>query len=441
MDGGGAIGRVAGPASRGMAVVALVASLEAAGIPVVYLRNHEGLPGDAGNDVDLLVPSGARKRAATHLQAEAPAIGWRLLARTEFSPLALVFGNQDTGELLHIDLFDRIEWHALEFADAAKVLEGRRWSGLVHIPDAADEVFLNLVTRLFYEGTVREKHREQARRAESPEAIFAAFGRHLGKSGEAVGRCLQARNWEGSRGIRKVLIQAALARFGLGAPARFACGLGRYVRRSILKVLRPPGRLIVFEGADGVGKSTVIAGFIPWCSGLCGGRAAYRFHWKPTRVWQGAEGPSAGVDPRSKAPRPALLSFGFLLRHLAGYWMGWCGRVWPRLAGSHPVVGDRYSYDLHLDPQRFRLKLPSPVTRWAAFAIPAPDVVVFLRADPQAIVARKPELPVDEIARYQDCWRELSQDRRGFVTVDAGGSPEEVAVAVRRAVIEQLALG
>ena len=51
------------PVNSGNLVLHLIAALEAKGILSVYLRNYEGLPQEVGNDVDLLVPKGMRRRA------------------------------------------------------------------------------------------------------------------------------------------------------------------------------------------------------------------------------------------------------------------------------------------------------------------------------------------------------------------------------------------
>lgn len=210
---------------RGILATAMVAEIEKGGIPIAYLRNHEQLPIEVGNDVDLLVPYGNRNSAAKIMISRALAQGWHLLARIEFSPLSLVFGNPETGELLQVDLFDRIEWHAVEFADSNAIINRRRWNGFVYIPDESDEIYLNLVTRLIYEGRIREKHREQARRhSGASEDILAAFRRHLGKRGEVVAERLRRSDWNESAGSRNAIIGAALIRFGIRSPLRLARG-------------------------------------------------------------------------------------------------------------------------------------------------------------------------------------------------------------------------
>ena len=132
------------------------------------------------------------------------------------------------------------------------------------------------------------------------------------------------------------------------------------------------------------------------------------------------------------------MSLIYLGYHIAGFWWGWIVRIRPRLSKSHCVVGDRYSYDLFLDPRRFRLKLPSSVCRMAALLAPKPAVTIGLVASPEVIHARKPELTIDEISAYQDRWRSLCTDRPGMRTVSADGTASEVILRVKQAILNEV---
>ena len=132
-------------ADRPCMVLSLLEHLSASGIEWVYLRGYESLPADIGNDVDLLVPCGMRAQVAELFRAEAERLGWRELYRAYFGPLAQYFVDPETGQSVHFDLFDRLDWHFLEFADAAKILARRRFNGLVFVPDEGDEVTVNVL--------------------------------------------------------------------------------------------------------------------------------------------------------------------------------------------------------------------------------------------------------------------------------------------------------
>lgn len=427
----------------GELILQLTASLDDVGIPSVYLRNYEGLPEEVGNDVDLLVPAGKRSEAAIAMVNAAQERGWEFLSESHFSPIALYLANLATGETLHIDIFDRLEWHFIEFADAAATMAKRRRHNVMTVPAREDEMFLNLLTRLIYQGSIREKHRLAARdfvESGGKERLREAFIAHLGSGGATLFDRLLARDWVPQASDRRLMLSCLAIRHGFTHPFRLLQGLIRYVGRTVRKIFRPPGKLIVLEGADGVGKSTVLEIIRPWCGQWCAGRDTYGFHWKPVKVTTHAE-VSAAVNPRASGTRPFLPSLAYLGYHWLGFWWGWIFNIRPLLVKSHAVVGDRYSYDLFMDPARFRLGLPPWLGKFAALTVPKPSVTVGLIADPHMVHARKPELSVDEIASYQKRWQIISSERSTMVTVTAEDSPDNVALEVKRTILRSLISG
>jgi thymidylate kinase len=134
-----------------------------------------------------------------------------------------------------------------------------------------------------------------------------------------------------------------------------------------------------------------------------------------------------------------LVSATYLAFHLLGFWWGWLFRIRPLLSKSHCVVGDRYSYDLFLDPRRFRLNLPSNLCRMAALLAPKPTVTIGLVANPEVVHARKPELTTDEIFSYQKRWQSIAMGKARMVTVSAEGLPEDVIPRVKQAILQTVA--
>ena len=428
--------------TAGHLVIAMIAELENHGVPSVYLRNYENLPDAVGNDADLLVPAGQRQAVANILATVAHQHGWKYLGCGHFSPLAVYYANPETSETLHLDLFDRLEWHFIEFADASGVLKRRRFNGRVHIPAAEDEIYLNLVTRLIYQGKIREKHQTEACdhvHHNGGDALNRAFVDHLGKQGEPLARDLATHQWQASPGLRNALLRAAISNHGVRRPWRALHGTTRYGWRILRKIAKPPGHFIVLEGADGVGKSTVLEAILPWFSKWCAGRDTYHFHWKPVRLHSGPRKPAPSVVPRCTIPRSAPASFVFLVFHLLGFWWGWLLLIRPLLTKSHCVVGDRYSYDLFLDPRKFRLHLPDSLCKLASLLAPRPAVTVALIADPETVHVRKPELTTAETSNYQDRWSFLAAGRPRMVTVAADGTPEEVILRVKQAILKAIA--
>jgi thymidylate kinase len=425
-------------------VLKILRDFDEAGIFHVYLRNYENLPKDIGNDVDILVSKHMREVAANLVKNALPETGWELIRQVEFGPISLFLASKDGTRFMHLDLFDRIEWHWLEYADSAGVIERRQWNGMVWQPDPADEVVLNILTRLVYAGTVREKHRTQARAflsAAGPEPLISAFIAHLGeRSGRKLADLVVAEAWEEltrqAPDVRASLHRQVI----LHAPGSAMIGLWRYLCRGALRLLRPPGPFLVFEGADGVGKSTVMEGILPLMKELTGKSNALMFHWKPTRNSIRISGEPAGPaqDPRGMTLRSMPLSLLYLGYHWLGFWTGYLRFVLLAKAKNRAVIGDRYAYEFFLDPARLRLNLPRWLLRVAAALVPRPDLVLCLVADPAAVISRKQELSEAEIIRYQKELTLLSNKSSRFTLLHADGNIEENTHAARARILSCL---
>jgi thymidylate kinase len=428
----------------GELVLHLIKDLEYLDIKTVYLRNHENLPESVGNDVDLLISKDNLRKALQRVLETARENGWRVVRQVRFSPISVFLTSDDFKQFLHIDLFDRLEWHSIEYADAGGIMESRRWNGKVYTPDPCDEVFLNVCTRLIYHGKVRDKHRCQTQfllNQGLQEEIQAAFIRHLGSGiGSALGGVVVGEDWPAAESLKAALRRKVIVRYGLLSPWSALTGICRFLGRSLQRIVQPPGPFIVFEGADGVGKSTVIHGLTHLLKEITGRSDTVLFHWKPTRASTRLAGEASGPasDPRAKSPRATILSILFLAYHWLGFWMGYLRYVLPARVKNRAVVGDRYAFEFILDPARLRLQLPKSLARLAAAFSPQPDLVICQIARPQQVIARKLELSEVEIREYQMRLQNLASGSSRFAILNADGDLDEVLARARALILKNV---
>lgn len=190
------------------------------------------------------------------------------------------------------------------------------------------------------------------------------------------------------------------------------------------------GLFLAFEGADGVGKSTVMRIAIPLLVQQ-GGFSGYTFfHWKPIPGGVHSDSIPEGdsQNPRGKSPRNPLASLLYLFFHWLTFWRGFLVFLRPALKANRLVIADRYIYDVLLDPTRFRLRLPRWALRIFVSTLPQPASIIALHASPETIRRRKPELTPAEIEHYQRALLSLSPKR--LIPILAEAKPQAVAEAI-----------
>jgi thymidylate kinase len=277
------------------------------------------------------------------------------------------------------------------------------------------------------------------------KSLFADIGqqRALGIAGELFG--------EG----RQEAVVEALGKDSLGGLLE---GLGKPLRRTLLRKdplnsvryhladvprligrwFRPTGLFLVVLGPDGVGKSTIIGRLIAALSTV--GFARYRiFHWRPNviRGRKGKSGPA--TDPHDEPPRGRLGSLAALLVAFLDYWLAYVLFMRSFLARSGLVLFDRYYHDLLVDPLRYRYGGPLSVARFLGRFVPPPDLVfIVLDADEQTILARKSEVPPEELRRQRTSYRAFTMNNEKAALVRTDRKIEDAVDDSTRVIVDYL---
>jgi len=367
----------------------IVDALEHAGIKPVYLRNYENLPQDIGNDVDLLVSESHRKTAENIVIDVASKHGWVWYSRAEFSPVALYFACQETQETLHVDLFDRIEWHWCEYADSMAIMGRREWNGLVHVPHPLDEITVNVLTRLLYHGVVRDKHRDQSLRlvtsAQSgKDHFFNVIKQHCGhKVAARIAPMILEGRWDDlERSARRIKILIYI-RCLLERPGRSMKLLLKYISRSIHRIMRPPGMFFAFEGAPSMDLQKIIDEIKPFFVSLGGRSDILQFQSIPTKksIELSSDSSKPPTNHSKKNSQGFHYSYFRLIHFWLGTWFGYLRYVWPALAKKRIVIANHYTLNLTFSPNDQRTPLQKRLVNFVIKKTPPPNMAFILSAE------------------------------------------------------------
>jgi thymidylate kinase len=78
------------------------------------------------------------------------------------------------------------------------------------------------------------------------------------------------------------------------------------------------------------------------------------------------------------------------------------------------------------------------MARLAAATVPRPDLVICLLAEPEKVIARKPELSIDEIRIYQNKLQGMASDNQRCVILHADDNATEVLAQARTLLAQNL---
>lgn len=186
------------------------------------------------------------------------------------------------------------------------------------------------------------------------------------------------------------------------------------------------GRSIVISGPDGAGKSAVADAVV---AALGGPARVRRFHHRAPILPRRTQSLVPVTEPHAKSPYGRLLSAAKVAWLAVDMQLMW--RVLVPLTtrrGIHVVV-ERGWWDLAVDPRRYRLASASLATV-VGRSLPAPDLEVILGGDPAVMVARKHELPVEELERQLAMWRSLRPPGPRTMFLDASDTIEDLTTAI-----------
>jgi glycosyltransferase involved in cell wall biosynthesis len=132
----------------------------------------------------------------------------------------------------------------------------------------------------------------------------------------------------------------------------------------------------------------------------------------------------------------SLVSLARYLYYLADFVLGYWCVIFPSRLKGELVIGERWYYDVLVQPARYGFRLPHWLLRLGGRLVPKPDLVVLFEADPAVIRARKPELTVEAIRDQLDRMRDELSEIAGFVRIDTGGPLVGSVAALLRSIEE-----
>jgi len=383
------------------------------GCDFLILRSYEELPYKRSGDVDILIRKKDYKLAIRLLQSFQ---GVKVIQYLNlYNVKAYLVLCEETGDLFKLDFHLDEEWWGIEYLPTQYFFENARRFKSFWVPDRATQVFLILLEGLLWGGKVPKKWRGVIQESLAEEGFLKhlrplfdyVFGKKL--SSHLI-FYLERQEFDEMEKLRPRLIFAFIMRSLFHRPFRTFYRFTSFILQSLGRYIVPPGKMVVVEGLDGSGKTTLSQFALEKLRNR--GVPAIYFHWRPNLFPQLSElfyGKNSAYDdrgnlkpPHSAPPSSRISSIFRVLYYALDFILGYYVKVRPLLSKRYVVVFDRYFYDMYLDPLRSRLKGVDRFTLFLSLFIPKPAGLIFVDANYEKILERKPELTLDAMKEIRE---------------------------------------
>lgn len=434
--------------------------LDDKGVRYCVLRGYQDLPEVVYHDLDMYVPYNQIEQFEAVFKDACRASAWTLVQqnrRFRYNKYLIVRDSEFGLVALHLDVWQAFQWRGIPYASPDLVLATCKRFRSFWIPLPGVEVAISLPKEYIAFGRVKDneygKTKQRTTRFvnEDPESFIATLSPCLGRTvSQFMLDCARKADWARLESeipfVRRRLIINAIRRRLLGQltdSIRFLWG------HFSDKVLHPSGLFVCLIGPDGSGKTTISRGLQREMESIFSTIRYYHGHWgllPELKTYYNAV--AHLLAKRKKSPvrsenvihdqdvRPfglahaLLYVFYYSLEHVLGHLL-----IFSAKGRGELVLFDRYFHDYMI--QSTYSRVPRWLLRIIELVLPRPDVLIWLRNQPEVIRRRKPELSLTQIREQSMvCERIMARRQKGACVVWTSDDPEVTLGLVRKKILE-----
>jgi len=412
--------------SRALLLARILQALSDAHIPVCLLNSYDTLESQASSDIDCRIASEQLPTAVVKaLHSNGVVVLQDFQRESSTHVLVLVDCNLPGSSMIWLDAGSDFREAGRIYYQGSAVLHSAVTAGDFMIPQPEIEFGHYLIKKIVQKSLDEPSgSRLSALYRRNPSGSAAEISKFWTPSTAA--RLIDAAESEvwgfvqrDMDIIRSELLREARRRRPSNLPKYWLPEFSRRLRR----FCAPAGLHVVFLGADGSGKSSVIDQVEAKLNGAF--RGTSHFHLFPGLFRQSGDGRPV-TDPHRLRPRSSIVSIAKVFIWVVDYFLGYYVKVRPKLVRSNLVLFDRYFPDILVDPRRYRYGGPEALNRFIWNILPKPALVILLDAPVTVLHQRKQEVPWDETVRQRDAYRKLVADMPNGHIVDASQSLNDV---------------
>lgn len=424
--------------------------LEKDHVEYCILRNYENLGFEIGHDIDILLDDTIVKHGFNdYIERIVEDCGWSCAVKSNddgfYTVICYKFDKE--AEFIKLDIWTKFLWRGIPWIDERVVLGTARKYNEFYVPSLGAEAAISLLKEPIGGGCIPEKYYQSIIDGVTNDsktfisATETTFGYY---SHEMLEMCLNGNFIDLDQQRRR--IQNLIKR---NNSLKFWIESIKKVLKRAIKLLEPHGKVIVFVGPDGSGKSSVIEGISKKFSDLDYSIKKYHIRLKifpELKTGLGISSMRGKITIASECPRERKPEKRSFLSKLAS-WLVVCYYALEFFVGKIVISGNKRKYDYIIFDRYFYDFYTQPTTRdliWnvrkvLSFFITKPDIIIHLCADPQVVFNRKKELSVHEIEvqnKYMSAF--LTNHRNAYKIINDRKSIDEIILEVFKIIVPDL---
>lgn len=331
----------------------------------------------------------------------------------------LYFYDDETEELLQIDLMPEISFRGITYLDAHVIFDSAESHDGVFYVNEELHLAANIYRDYLQLVTLSKKVQARLLAIEEGQDVPRVFQGALGQQFDDV-RISPPYS-------RTVVFSKLLVTRLLHTPLSTVMGLCRHFYLRLKRNISYPGMFVVFLGPDGVGKTSAIENVLEKI-GLMAKERRYLVPGFLSRYRASSTGGGLPeLDPHRRDERGLLFSLVKQLVWITEYVGGYLFVLSKPLYMGNLIVFDRYYSDSLVDKRRYRYGGPDWYLRLCYRLIPSPDITIVMHTTPEIVQSRKQEVSFEESKAQLEAYASLSRRIKNTYIIDAGNPLDIVA--------------